>query len=106
MLFPFLFIIRAESLSSLIHAKESFDCLNGCKIVRGAPPISLFFFFLMITFFISELQKLKHVLLSHDLKIGSVRSDRRSVPKSVRFTIKIVFMIESALNRPNRRSDQ
>ena len=43
-LFSFLFIICVEALSLLIRAKESFGCLNGCKIARGAPPTSHLFF--------------------------------------------------------------
>ena len=41
---PYLFIICAETLSSLIQAKESSRHIHRCRIARGAPIISHFFF--------------------------------------------------------------
>ena len=68
---PFLFIICDEALSSLIHAKESSGCLNGCKIARGAPPISYLFFadncFLYFRATEVETCIIKHTLLEYGL---------------------------------------
>ena len=41
---PYLFIICAEALSSLIKFKEAAGHIHGCQIVRGAPSISHLFF--------------------------------------------------------------
>ena len=41
---PYLFIICAETLSSLIRAKESLGHIHGYRIARGAPTISHLFF--------------------------------------------------------------
>ena len=71
---PFLFIICAEALSLLIRAKESFGCLNGCKIARGAPPISHLFFsdkcFLYFRVTKFETCIIKQTLLEYGLASG------------------------------------
>ena len=41
---PYLFIICAKALSSLIRAKESSGHIHGCRIAHGAPTISHLFF--------------------------------------------------------------
>ena len=41
---PYIFIICAEALSSLIQAKEKEEQIHGCQVARGAPTISHLFF--------------------------------------------------------------
>ncbi|XP_031104893.1 uncharacterized protein LOC116009862 [Ipomoea triloba] len=41
---PYLFIICAEGLSLLLQQAESRGAIHGCRVARGAPPISHLFF--------------------------------------------------------------
>ncbi|XP_074347583.1 uncharacterized protein LOC141686447 [Apium graveolens] len=41
---PYLYILRAEGLSSIIRRYEEAGLVHGCSIARGAPPISHLFF--------------------------------------------------------------
>lgn len=50
-LLPYLFIICAEGLSSLIKRKENQRLIHDCKIAWRAPPISYLFFANDILFF-------------------------------------------------------
>ncbi|XP_019178278.1 PREDICTED: uncharacterized protein LOC109173495 [Ipomoea nil] len=41
---PFLFIICAEGLSMLLQKEQAVGSIHGCRVARGAPPISHLFF--------------------------------------------------------------
>ena len=42
---PYVFIICAEALTSLIRTRENDGLVYGCRMARGAPPISHLFFY-------------------------------------------------------------
>ena len=41
---PYVFIICAEALTSLIRTRENDGLVHGCRMARGTPPISHLFF--------------------------------------------------------------
>ena len=41
---PYLFLIYAEGLSSIIHDYEARGLIHGCRVARNAPVISHLFF--------------------------------------------------------------
>ena len=66
---PYLFILYAEGLSSLIHKYERAGLIHGVRVVRGAPVVSHLFFaddcFLFFKASESEARLIKHILAAY-----------------------------------------
>ncbi|XP_019168373.1 PREDICTED: uncharacterized protein LOC109164072 [Ipomoea nil] len=78
-LFPYLFIICAEGLSVLLQRAQDRGLKHGCRVARGAPPIShLFFADDSLLFFranIQEASEIKNCLLLYESLSGQ-KNDR------------------------------
>lgn len=79
---PYLYILCAEGLSSMIRRHEEVGLLHGCKIARSAPPIShlLFaddchFFFKATT---QEAESMKNILQRYESLSGQAVNYRKS----------------------------
>lgn len=71
---PYLYILYAEGLSSMIRRHEEVGLLHGCSIARGAPPVSHLLFADDSYFFFratrSEAQIMKSMLLRYERLSG------------------------------------
>ncbi|KAL8122999.1 hypothetical protein AgCh_011101 [Apium graveolens] len=71
---PYLYILCAEGLSSMIRRHEQVGLLHGCSIARGAPPVSHLLFADDSYFFFratkSEALTMKNILLKYERLSG------------------------------------
>lgn len=79
---PYLYILCAEGLSSIIRRYEDVGLLHGCSIARGAPPIShllfaddCYFFFIAK---ISEANSMKSILMRYEKLSGQAINLQKS----------------------------
>ena len=100
---PYLFILCAEGLSSLIEAAENIGEIHGCKISRGAPIISHLFFaddsFLFFRATGDGSSAIKRVLLNYEMISGQAVNFHKSgiffspnVESSVKNTILLCWV--------------
>lgn len=54
---PYLFILCAEGLSSLIRKNEMAGFIHGAKVARGAPMVSHLFFAMIVFYFSMQISK-------------------------------------------------
>ncbi|XP_019151915.1 PREDICTED: uncharacterized protein LOC109148635 [Ipomoea nil] len=79
---PYLFIICAEGLSLLLQKAELAGSIHGCRVARGAPPVSHFFFADdSLLFFKANLQEasvIKQCLLRYENLSGQMVNYHKS----------------------------
>ncbi|XP_031096825.1 uncharacterized protein LOC116001061 [Ipomoea triloba] len=95
---PYLFIICAEGLSLLLQQVESRGLFHGCRVARGAPPIShLFFAYDSLLFFKAIVQEacvIKQCLNEYEDMSGQAenfhksRRNKRTVFSYIEYKIK------------------
>ena len=79
---PYLFILCAEGLSSLIHTYERAGLIHGVRVARGAPVVSHLFFaddcFLFFKASESEARLIKHILAAYSQGAGQLVNFNKS----------------------------
>ena len=106
---PYLFILCAEGLSSLIEAIENRGKIHGCKVSRGTPIISHLLFaddsFLLFRATGDESSSIRRVLLTYEMISGQVVNFQKSsiffrpnVDSLVKNTILVVLGVSSSID--------
>ena len=79
---PYLFILCAEGLSSLISRSEAVGSLHGCKVSRGAPIVSHLFFaddaYLFFRATMEECRRVKEILQCYQKAFGQAVNFNKS----------------------------
>lgn len=84
---PYLFILYAEGLSSLLAFKNRRGRLHGCKVSRRAPITSFFFFFAYeISYFVVQLGRRVRFLKEIWITMNE-HQDKPSIMQSPKFSI-------------------
>ena len=95
---PYLFIICAEALTSLIRTQENDGLVHGCRIAPGGPPISHLFFtddyFLYFRANVSETKVIKQILHDYGAALGQRINFQKS---SISFSRNVDLEVREAI---------